>query len=238
MIGWFDRWLKGADPDQGPIIHYAVQGHGGYQTADIWPPANAEEFTLHLGPETSLRRTSRIGTTEFAYDPSAPAITLGGRNLLAAAGSTDHAGFLMRDDVVTFRSEAFSEGLTLAGPINATLAVTTNVVGTDIGVRLLDLAPSGAAMLISQDLVRFDAVAGQERELAFDPGDIAHRLAPGHRLVLSVNGSDFPAADRNLNTGQSSFESDRTMTATTSISFGGDAASFVKMSVLPGISAP
>lgn len=233
MIGWFDSWLKDAAPDPGPIINYAVQGQDAYRSADLWPPVDAEEVTLFLAPAAGLTQTPQRGAAEFTYDPASPATTLGGRNLVAAAGSTDHAGFLMRDDVVTFRSEVFADGLALAGPITATLAVTTDVVSTDISLRLLDLAPSGAAMLISQDLVRFDAVPGRERDVAFDLGDIAHRLAPGHRLAVSVNGSDFPAADRNLNTGQSGFESDRMVTATTSISLGGDTVSSVTMSVLP-----
>ena len=233
MIGWFDQWLKGSTATPGPVIDYAVQYADDYATADVWPPAQAQEVTLFLGPDGSLADQAQTGAAQFLYDPANPANTLGGRTLLAAAGSTDHADFLTRDDVVQFRSDALAEGLTLAGPITGALTVTTDVVSTDVSVRLLDLAPDGAAMLISQDLVRFDAVPGEARRVDFDMGDIAHQLGAGHRLVVSVNGSDFPAADRNLNTGQSSFESDRINVATTTVSFGDGPGSFIRFTALP-----
>jgi uncharacterized protein len=231
MIPWFDRWLKGAEGDATPIVRYAVQETDDYRTTDIWPPADVETATLHLAPDGVLANGATTGNQSFQYDPSRPATTLGGRNLLAAAGSTNHAAFLERSDVISFSSAPYTDGLTLAGPITGSFRVATDVPSTDISVRILDHAPNGRAMLISQDLVRVQAEPGRTFEVPFDMGNIAHRLEAGHKITIAVNGSDFPAADRNLNTGTSGFESERTQVANTVISFGETEGSFVTITV-------
>ncbi len=132
-----------------------------------------------------------------------------------------------RPDVLTFTTPVLNDNLTLAGPLVADLMVSLSTSDADFVVKLIDVFPdefkydeavfgkgSGAAYPMGgyQMLVRGEIMRGKyrnsfEKPEAFMPGkitqvkytlpDVAHTFKKGHRLMIQIQSSWFPLADRN-----------------------------------------
>jgi putative CocE/NonD family hydrolase len=132
-----------------------------------------------------------------------------------------------RTDVLSFTSNILEEDLTLAGPLVAKIMASISTTDADFVVKLIDVFPdefkydekvSGKGngkdypMGGYQMLVRGDIMRGKYRNSfatpeAFTPGkvtevkftlpDIAHTFKKGHKLMVQVQSSWFPLADRN-----------------------------------------
>ena len=133
-------------------------------------------------------------------------------------------------DVVSFKSEALTDTLTLSGPIDVDLQVAITSTDADFVVSLIDVFPDGyaypqevAAKLPEprypmggfEMLVRGDIMRGKYREsfsnpvpfepnkvtkLAFRMNDVAHKFLPGHKLMIQIKSSWFPLFDMNPQT--------------------------------------
>ncbi len=132
-----------------------------------------------------------------------------------------------RTDVITFKTEVLENDLTLAGTITADLKVAISTTDADFVVKVIDVFPDGFSYDTLKDgkgngqdylmdgyemLVRGEIMRGRyrnsfEKPEAFEPGkvttvkfdlpDIAHTFKKGHRLMIQVQSSWFPLADRN-----------------------------------------
>lgn len=132
-----------------------------------------------------------------------------------------------RTDVLSFTSNVLEEDLTLAGPLVAKIMASISTTDADFVVKLIDVFPdefkydekvSGKGngkdypMGGYQMLVRGEIMRGKYRNSfatpeAFTPGkvtevkftlpDIAHTFKKGHKLMVQVQSSWFPLADRN-----------------------------------------
>jgi putative CocE/NonD family hydrolase len=222
MLDWFDYWLK--DIDNGIMdtatVEYAVQGADNlWLTAESWPLQNTTELTLFLNADGQLTETApetQTGDRSFVYDPAYPMPTTGGHHLIAPSGMLDQREIQARADVLTYTGEPLPEDTLVAGPVTATLWVTSDTVDTDFSVRLVDLHPDGTANLILDDLIRVRYRNGRDQAQLIEPGEMiklqfelghtAHLLRAGHSIQINVTSSDFPAWDRNLNTGVSSLQ--------------------------------
>lgn len=131
-----------------------------------------------------------------------------------------------RTDVLTFETDSLPEDLTLAGVVTADLKVSISSTDADFVVKLIDVFPDdfkypGAQQQNSgrpypmggyQMLVRGEIMRGRFRnsfsnpepfkpskveEVKFDLPDVAHTFKKGHRLMIQVQSSWFPLADRN-----------------------------------------
>lgn len=132
-----------------------------------------------------------------------------------------------RTDVITFKTELLESDLTLAGTVIADLKVAISTTDADFVVKLIDVFPDGFTYDTLKDgkgngknylmdsyemLVRAEIMRGRyrnsfEKPEAFEPGkvttvkfelpDVAHTFKKGHRLMIQVQSSWFPLADRN-----------------------------------------
>lgn len=130
-----------------------------------------------------------------------------------------------RTDVLTYKTEVLKKDVTLAGPIEVELVVSTTGTDADWVVKIIDVYPDDAAdpdpnpanvrMGGYQQLIRGDVMRGKfrnsfEKSEPFVPGkptqvkftmpDIFHTIRPGHRLMVQVQSSWFPLVDRNPQT--------------------------------------
>jgi putative CocE/NonD family hydrolase len=251
MLDWFDHWLLGLDNGvySGNRVDYAVQGsEEEWRTAAAWPPAGSVQETFYLTADGALdampAATADVARS-YIYDPADPVVTSGGRHLLAASGSTDVAGSLARDDVLVYSSATLDDDKLIAGDVRAELFVSTEGIDTDFAIQLIDRHPDGAAVLVVEDLVRLSRRNGRMTDEFVQPGsvvrvelttgDIAHRFAAGHRIELAVTSSNFPAWDRNLNNGLSSFSADAYAVVTNSVFSG---SGFQSRLSLPVVTTP
>jgi hypothetical protein len=101
-----------------------------WQTADTWPPANAQPKTWYLssgGEANSLYGDGALvpgppeadAPDQFTYDPQNPAPSLGGgvccTGNAVAAGAFDQRSLEARADILVYSSEPMKEGLELSG---------------------------------------------------------------------------------------------------------------------------
>lgn len=196
MLSWFDHWLRdGPAPARAPV-ELAVQGTAGdFLRAETVADLVAPPLLVHLTADGGLAAPGDgpEGEVAFASDPAHPVPTLGGRNLLAAAGTGDHSELIGRTDTALFRMAPVAVGTWIAGPVTARLTVRTDAPSFDLSARLFDIAPDGTASLVLSHLARVADVSPGETQVAVDLGQIVHRIAPGHRIALLLAGSDFPA---------------------------------------------
>jgi len=130
-----------------------------------------------------------------------------------------------RPDVLVYETEPLEEDLTLAGPPEAILHVSTTGSDADWVVKLIDVYPgdypdpepnpAGVKLGGCQQLVRAEVLRGRfrnsfENPEPFQPGeitrldfalpDVFHTFRSGHRVMVQVQSSWFPLVDRNPQT--------------------------------------
>ncbi len=232
MLDWFDHHLRGLQNgiESGSAVEFQMQRDGdALRSSSIWPPPNsAVEYRLSSnGRLTTSPPASSEPAREFVYDPATPVPTLGGLNLLAPSGIQDHAELLNRADVLYWEGEPLEADRYMAGRITANLHVATDQVDTDFMIKLLDIGPDGTAYAISEDQVRLRNRNGRAKPSLVTPGEVvsisldlgpsAYMFRAGHRLGVLVTSSDFPAWDRNMNTGLPSWASSEVRVAVNSV---------------------
>jgi len=128
-----------------------------------------------------------------------------------------------RPDVLTYTSDPLTEDLTLAGPVIADLIASISTTDADFVVKLIDVYPedtpdsvaaegSDAVMSGYQQLVRAEILRGRYRNsfenpeafkpneptpVKFEVPDLLHTFKKGHKLMVQIQSSWFPLADRN-----------------------------------------
>jgi hypothetical protein len=127
-----------------------------------------------------------------------------------------------RTDVLVYQTEALEADITLAGPITASLQVSTSGTDSDWVVKLIDVYPDnysdprpnpgGVRLGGFEQLLRGEPMRGKfrnsfERPEPFEPGvvtkvefvapDVLHTFRRGHRIMIQVQSSWFPLVDRN-----------------------------------------
>jgi len=127
-----------------------------------------------------------------------------------------------RPDVLVFSTDSLEEDLTLAGPLDVTLHVSTTGTDSDFVVKVIDVYPDNfpdpdpnpkkVKMGGYQQLVRGEPFRGKfrksfEKPEPFPPGqmekisftmpDVFHTFRSGHKLMVQIQSSWFPLVDRN-----------------------------------------
>ncbi len=132
-----------------------------------------------------------------------------------------------RTDVLTFSTFTLEEDITLAGPLVAKLMTSISTTDADFVVKLIDVFPDefkydekvsgkgngkdypmgGYQMLVRGEIMRGKYRNSFAKPEAFTPGkitevkytlpDIAHTFKKGHKLMIQIQSSWFPLADRN-----------------------------------------
>ena len=199
------------------------------------------------------------GQVTYKYDPSDPVKTIGGDNLLIPCGPLDQRPNekLGRQDLLIFTSAPLDAPLALAGEVRARIFFSTNVVDTDIVVKLIDVYPGnsknplerGESVLVLDGIARarwrgFPAT-DDPQPLSGDAADVydvnislwrtAYVFGAGHQVRLHVTSSNYNRFFPNPNTGvwMNETQGSANVTATTTIRFGGeDQASAVTLPVV------
>ena len=224
IIRWFDHWLKRMDngADAAPPVRFFVMGAGKWRTAEHWPPGRYTDVEYYLDAEgengrgLGLCHGKRPGDSSeagYTFDPLDPVPTLWSRNLYSEPGNRrrlDH-----RRDILRYRTPQLTESREVAGDPRAVLFISCSTPDTDLFARLVDEPPAGPALEVAYGMVRARHRNGLDREELLAPGEIveveielnptANRFLPGHRIRLEITSSDFPAHDRNHNTGANDF---------------------------------
>ncbi len=234
MLSWFDHWLKDAPAPNRDAVKVAVQASDAVLTQDALAEASAHTSVYRLAADGALT-TAPVKTADASIvsDPMQPVPTLGGRNLVAAAGSTDHSMLIARSDTTFFTSAPVEAQSLISGSVSALIKARSDAPSFDVSARLLDVAPDGSSKLILSDLARATSDADGFARIAIDLGHIVHKINAGHSVGLLLAGSDFPAWDRNPQTGASIFETNEVQATTLTFVLGGTMPSTLSLPIIP-----
>jgi putative CocE/NonD family hydrolase len=224
---FFGHFLRGEGELDLPEALVFETGSNEWRSFDAWPPATATPGALFFGGDgtlTAAAPTRGKARDRFVSDPDLPVpFTEDVATGMTREYMTDDQRFASRrPDVLTYQSAPLEEGMTLAGPIQAELWVTTDHEDADWIVKLIDVFPDdakdheflseGQHMSGYQMMVRSEVLRGRFRNSPanpepFKPGeptrvtvelqDVLHRFEPGHRIMVQVQSTWFPLVDRN-----------------------------------------
>jgi hypothetical protein len=194
-----------------------------------WPPREAKPAVFYLRENGSLKldappADSKPAFDEYISDPAHPVPYVSQTvNTMTREHMLDDQRFAAtRPDVLTFETEPLAADLAVAGPIDASLRVSTSGTDSDWVVKLIDVYPdnfpdpdpnpTGIRMGGFQQLVRGEVFRGRyrksfERPEAMTPGEMAkidytlpdvfHNFRRGHRVMVQIQSSWFPLVDLN-----------------------------------------
>jgi len=145
---FFAHWLKGAPASEFPEAWMFETGRNQWHALGAWPPAGTSARTLHLRAQGGLgfETDSQPGFDEYVSDPMKPVpfieeIAIGmAREYMVA----DQRFAARRTDVLAYQTEPLESEITVAGPIQARLRVSTTGTDSDFVVKLIDVYPATA----------------------------------------------------------------------------------------------
>ena len=230
-LPFFRHFLKGDTNYIPSEAHVFETGTHQWRRFDAWPPKQAAARTLYFRAGGTLGFDApgdgKDGFDEYVSDPAKPVpYTMEVTTSYPRSYPVHDQRFAAsRPDVLVYETEPLEEDLTFAGPLKATLHVSTTGTDADWVIKLVDVYagdfpdpnpnPAHVAMGGYQQLVRGDVFRGKfrnsfEKPEPFKPGqvtkiefeipDIFHTFRRGHRVMVHVQSSWFPLVDRNPQT--------------------------------------
>lgn len=189
----------------------------------------AQPIYLHdQGKMNWAKPITKTGFSDYVSDPAKPVPYTEDVHLdRTISYMTDDQRFASRrTDVLSYQTDVLSEDLTLAGTVIANLMTSISTTDADFVVKLIDVfpddfsyppgsEPNNYPMGAYQMLVRGEIMRGKYRksfenpvpfkpnaieQVKFELPDIAHVFKKGHRLMIQIQSSWFPLADRNPQT--------------------------------------
>jgi uncharacterized protein len=225
QLAWFDHWLKGVENgvEQEKSVRMFVMGSDTWRDEETWPLSDAHyrRFYLHSGGKAnstdgdgwlSGEKPAEELVDSYHYDPNDPVPSLGGK--VFSMGDElpfDQRSVEERTDVLCYTTKPLEQAIEVSGPIELLLSASSSALDTDFTGKLVDVYPDGRAIRLTGGILRaryHESLASPvllepERiyEMHIDLGTTSNVFLPGHRIRLEVSSSDFPAFDRNTNTG-------------------------------------
>jgi uncharacterized protein len=243
-LDWYDFLFKGARNEfaTGKAVKIFVMGINHWRDEDDWPLARAKSTkyflhsqgranTTHGNGSLSTQAPGAEPSDEFVYDPAKPAPTIGGPLCCdgdhVAPGPRDQRSVEERDDVLVYSTFPLDHDLEVTGPVRLEFFAASSAVDTDFTAKLLDVAPDGTAINLTEGILRAryrdsqatpaPLIRGQAYLLSIDLWATSNVFRTGHRLRLELSSSNFPRFDRNLNTGELAANSAAWVKATNTI---------------------
>ncbi|HTU22280.1 MAG TPA: CocE/NonD family hydrolase, partial [Gemmataceae bacterium] len=226
---FFEFHLKETGKFENPKAWVFETGSNQWRKYDAWPPKTAKRRSLYLHAKGNLswkksEESNADSYDEYISDPKKPVPYLDkiviGMSPEYMVADQRFAG--RRPDVLVYQTDVLEEDVTIAGPIQVDLHVSTTGTDSDWIVKLIDVYPddypdpnpnpTGVRMGGYQQLVRGDVMRGKfrnsfEKPEPFEPGkptkvsftmqDNYHTFRSGHRIMVQVQSSWFPLVDRN-----------------------------------------
>lgn len=226
-LPFFKFYLKDEGKFDAAEANIFITGSNQWKKFDKWPPATTESKNLYLQPNGKLSfekvgRTDRW--TEYVSDPNNPVpYQAGVQERRTREYMIDDQRFAARrPDVKTYQTDALAEDITLTGTLLANLVVSTTGTDADYVVKLIDVYPEdepnpvpnpkniimgGYQMLVRGEIMRGKYRNSFEKPEAFTPNaitkvnyalpDVAHTFKKGHKIMIQIQNTWFPLADRN-----------------------------------------
>ncbi len=201
-------------------------GTNKWRSFDTYPAKGTKEKSLYFqanGKLTFDAPKNENTSTEYLSDPNRPVpyydkITDG---ISSDYMVGDQRFAYSRPDVMSFQTDILEKEMTLSGEIKAFLKVSTTGTDADWVVKVIDVYPqdtenpdpkSEVVFGNYQQLVRSEIIRGKYRndvskpepfvpnqvtDVSVELQDVLHTFKKGHRIMVQIQSSCFPWADRN-----------------------------------------
>ncbi len=227
-LPFFNCLLKDRCDRKLPEAFVFETGSNRWRSYEQWPPVNTEARDLFLQANGGLAFVPVTGSTkafdEYVSDPAHPVPFINGIAIgMTREYMTDDQRFAAtRPDVLVYQTEVLKENVTVAGPLKASLYVSTSGTDSDFVVKVIDVFPNdtpdnhpnpaGVKMGGYQMLVRGEPMRARFRnsfskpeamspnkvtKVEFTLPDVNHSFLKGHRIMVQIQSSWFPLVDRN-----------------------------------------
>jgi uncharacterized protein len=221
---FFEYYLKGRGEMTLPPVYAFETGTNQWQKYDSWPPKGLTRTSFYLGPRGTVSAQpptdSKKSFDEYVSDPAKPVPYTDNPTVTIEQGydhefvDADQRLQGRRTDVLVYQSEILKADMSVAGPVEVSLQVSTTGTDADWVVKLIDVYPPDMPDELGdyQQLVRGDVMRGRFRNSyakpePFTPGkmtkvqfvmdDINHTFQQSHRVMIQVQSSWFPLVDLN-----------------------------------------
>ena len=224
---FFLYYLKGkGEGNKLPKAYVFETGRDEWHQFPAWPPKEAKPHTFYFAEQGKLVSTKPAANSfdEYISDPAKPVpftpeITPG---MTYNYMVEDQRFASTRTDVLTYETEPLPADFRVAGPLKASLFISTTGTDSDFVVKLIDVypgdapdntdQPSNLKMGGYQQLIRGEPFRGKFRNDTakpepFTPGkqdkieyelpDVFHTFRAGHRIMVQIQSSWFPLCDLN-----------------------------------------
>lgn len=229
VLRWYDHWLKGEENgvEKERPVRIFVMGENVWRDEKEWPLARTRYrryFMRGGGSANSVEGDGRLSekppndepSDRFVYDPMNPVPTKGGllccNHTFNPGGPYDQSEIESRMDVLVYSTPRLERNTEVTGPVVVKLFASSMAVDTDFTAKLVDVWPCGAAMLLTDGIIRarYRETLGKPKPIepgrvygyTIDLWSVSNVFKKGHAIRLEVSSSNFPRFDRNMNTGR------------------------------------
>ncbi len=227
---FFAHYLKGQPGFNLKDIASFQTGTDRWMRYDSWPPKDAVERSLYLGPNHTLtftRPSDAQASTQYISDPADP-VNYRKRPVEATYAPTgshwytwlaqDQRPYDNRSDVAVWETPVLDHSVTVTGDVIADLLASTSGTDSDWIVKLIDVYPDNATqeqmdsyqLMIAEEIFRGRYRASFEHPQAIPANTVEeykyslhaadHVFLKGHRIMVQVQSTWFPLYDRNPQT--------------------------------------
>ena len=243
-LDWYDYLFKGKQNEfaNGKPVKIFVMGENKWRDEAAWPLERAQQtvYYLHSGGKAnsaagdgglSTEAAKNEAADDYVYDPGNPVPTVGGPLCCDSghlpAGPLDQQHVEARSDVLVYTTPPLAQDTEVTGPVTLDLYAKSSAVDTDFTGKLVDVAPDGTAINLTEGILRARYRESMSEPKLIEPGKVydykidlwstSNVFMKDHRIRVEVSSSNFPRFDRNLNTGKSAAESADFVKATNTI---------------------
>jgi putative CocE/NonD family hydrolase len=227
-LRWFDRYLRGnsEEPALSSPVRIYVMGADEWRDLADWPPPDSVSTPYFLRSAGGANGAGGDGflswdgaaaepADHYLYDPedATPSVPQTD-GIFWGSGALDHVDHTFaehRPDVLVYTSEPLTEDLEVIGHPGMELWAASDAVDTDFSAVLAEVDESGRSTIISEGLVRASYRRPDRAPSPIEPGRVyrywipmnptAHVFLRGRRVRVCIASAQFPAYDRNPNTG-------------------------------------
>lgn len=221
-LPFFNYYLKDKGNFKPTEAQIFITGSNEWKQFDTWPPKNVttQKMYLQANEKISFQQTNNTSFDEYVADPNNPVPYQGGvlesrpREYMV----DDQRFASTRPDVMVYQTDILTEDMTITGPIINHLFVSSTGTDADYVVKLIDVFPedtpkyNGKLMAGYQNLIRAEIMRGKYRNsfekpeamvpnlktnVTYSMPDVGHTFKKGHRIMIQVQNTWFPLADRN-----------------------------------------
>ncbi len=152
-LPFFKFHLKGGDAPKLPEAYVFETGRNQWRQFEAWPPAQATPLSFYLSARGALSTTApaeaKDAFDEYVSDPARPVpfVEELTTDMPATYMVADQRFASRRPDVLVYQTPPLEDDLSVAGPITASLHVSTTGTDADFVVKIIDVYPEDYPLL-------------------------------------------------------------------------------------------